>query len=65
MVNKCILVGRVGRPPEMNYTPQGTEVCKFSLATDESYTKKDGSKEKKTEWHNLVTWGNLDRKSFV
>ncbi len=59
MVNKAILIGRLGRDPEMRYTGGGTPVCNFSLATDESYTDKSGERQKKTEWHNLVAWGKL------
>ncbi len=59
MVNKAILVGRLGRDPEMRYTGGGTPVCNFSLATDESYTDKAGQRQKKTEWHNIVAWGKL------
>ncbi len=59
MVNKAILVGRLGRDPEMRYTGGGTPVCNFSLATDESYTDKSGERQKKTEWHNIVVWGKL------
>ena len=59
MVNKVILLGRVGQDPQMTYTPQGTEVCKFSVATSETYKDKAGAKQEKTEWHNIVAWGNL------
>ena len=55
-VNKVILVGRLGKDPEIRYTQGGTAVASFSIATDESY-KKDGEKVKKTEWHNIVVWG--------
>ncbi len=59
MVNKAILVGRLGRDPEVRYTTSGSPVCNFSLATDESYTDKSGERQKKTEWHNIVAWGKL------
>ena len=59
MVNKAILIGRLGRDPETRYTGCGTPVCNFSLATDESYTDKSGERENKTEWHNIVAWGKL------
>ena len=59
MVNKVILIGRLGRDPEMRHTGGGTPVCNFSLATDESYTDKAGQRQKKTEWHNIVAWGKL------
>ncbi len=58
-VNKVILVGRLGRDPEVKYTPQGTPVAKFSLATDEQWTDKSGEKQRRTEWHNLVAWNKL------
>ncbi len=58
-VNRVILVGRLGREPETRYTSEGTAVCNFSLATDESYKDKSGEKQKKTEWHKLVAWGKL------
>ncbi len=59
MVNKVMLIGRLGRDPDMRYTGGGTPVCNFSLATDESYTDKSGERQKKTEWHNIVAWGKL------
>ncbi len=59
MVNKVMLIGRLGRDPETRYTGGGTPVCNFSLATDESYTDKAGQRQKKTEWHNIIAWGKL------
>ena len=56
-LNKGILIGRLGRDPEMRYTPSGQPVANFSVATDESYTSKDGQKVEKTEWHRIVVWG--------
>ena len=56
-VNKVILVGRLGKDPDVKYTGSGKAVANFSIATDESYKNKDGEKVKKTEWHNLVVWG--------
>lgn len=56
-VNKVILVGNLGRDPELRYTQQGTAVANFSLATSESFTKKDGSRDERTEWHRIVVWG--------
>ena len=56
-VNKVILVGRLGRDPEMRYTPGGQPVCNVSLATDESYKDRNGERQKRTEWHRLVIWG--------
>jgi len=59
MINKVILVGRLGKDPEVRSTPSGTSVAKFSLATDERFTDKNGEKQERTEWHNVVAWGKL------
>lgn len=59
MVNMAVIVGRIGKDPEVRYTPSGAMVTSFSLATDESYKDKSGTKQKKTEWHNIVTFGKL------
>jgi len=59
MINKVILVGRLGKDPEIRSTPGGTSVAKFSLATDEKFTDKNGEKQERTEWHNIVAWGRL------
>ncbi|GAB1411099.1 single-stranded DNA-binding protein [Desulfovibrionales bacterium] len=56
-LNKVMLIGRLGRDPEMRYTASGQPVTNFSMATDESYTSKDGQKVEKTEWHRIVVWG--------
>ncbi len=58
-VNKVILVGNIGRDPELRHTKNGTAVTGFSLATSEKWTGKDGNKEEKTEWHRIVAWGKL------
>jgi single-strand DNA-binding protein len=58
-VNKVILIGRLGRDPEVKYTPSGAPVAKFSLATDESFKDKTGEKQERTEWHNIVAWNKL------
>jgi single-strand DNA-binding protein len=58
-VNKVILVGRLGKDPEMKSLPSGTIVTKFSIATDEKYTDRAGEKQERTEWHNIVAWGKL------
>jgi single-strand DNA-binding protein len=58
-VNKVILIGRLGKDPEMKYTPSGAPVCKFSLATDAVWKDKTGEQQQQTEWHNIVTWGKL------
>ena len=59
MINKVILVGRLGKDPEIRSTPNGTTVAKFSLATDEKFTDKSGEKQDRTEWHNIVAFGKL------
>ena len=58
MLNKQILIGNLGKDPELRYTPQGTAVCNFSVATVKTFTK-DGEKQEKTTWHNIVAWGPL------
>ena len=58
-VNKVILVGHLGRDPELRYTQSGQAVANFSLATTESYGKRDGGREERTEWHRIVAWGRL------
>jgi single-strand DNA-binding protein len=55
-VNKVILVGHLGKDPEVKYTPSGTPVAKFSLATNERYKDKDGNWQDRTEWHNITAW---------
>ncbi len=59
MVNKAILIGRLGKDPEVRYTPDGTMVTNFNLATDEQWKDKSGEKVQKTEWHRIVTFGKL------
>ena len=56
-VNKVILVGRLGRDPEVRYTSAGQAVANFSLATDETYRDRAGERQKRTEWHKIVVWG--------
>jgi single-strand DNA-binding protein len=58
-VNKVILLGNLGKDPEVKYTPQGTPVAKIALATNERYKDKDGQWQDRTEWHNLVLWQRL------
>lgn len=58
-INKVILVGNLGADPEIRYTPSGTAVANFRLATSETRTNKEGQKETKTEWHRIVTFGKL------
>ncbi len=59
MINKVILVGRLGKDPEIRSVPSGTTVAKFSIATDEKFTDKNGEKQERTEWHNIVAWSKL------
>lgn len=56
-VNKVILIGRLGRDPEVRYTPSGKAVANFSIATSEQWTNKEGTKTEQTEWHRIVAWG--------
>jgi single-strand DNA-binding protein len=56
-VNKAILIGNLGKDPELKYTPGGQAVANFSLATTEKWTGQDGQKNEKTTWHNIVAWG--------
>ena len=55
-VNKVILIGNLGKDPEVKYTPQGTPVAKFTLATNERFKDKDGNWQDRTEWHNITAW---------
>ncbi|MEJ2544267.1 MAG: single-stranded DNA-binding protein [Calditrichaceae bacterium] len=56
-VNKVILIGRLGKDPDMRYTPSGTAVANFSMATNSAFKDSDGNWQDKTEWHNIVTFG--------
>jgi single-strand DNA-binding protein len=58
-VNKVILVGNLGADPEIRYTPQGTAVANFRIATTERFNNKNGERESRTEWHRIVAWGRL------
>ncbi len=58
-VNKVILVGNLGKDPEVKFTPSGVPVAKFSLATNERYKDKGGEWQDRTEWHNIVAWQRL------
>ena len=57
--NKVILVGYLGKDPELRYTPSGAAVATFSLATSERFKGRDGQMQERTEWHNIVAWRNL------
>jgi single-strand DNA-binding protein len=59
MINKVILVGRLGKDPEIRSTPGGNTVAKFTVATDEKFTDRSGEKQERTEWHNIAAWGKL------
>ena len=59
MLNKIMLIGNLGRDPEMNYTPSGVAVTKFSLAVSRSYKTSTGEKRDETEWFNIVAWNKL------
>lgn len=56
-VNKVILVGNLGRDPELRYTQSGQAVATFSIATTDRWRDKDGANQEKTEWHRIVVWG--------
>ncbi|MDR1671956.1 MAG: single-stranded DNA-binding protein [Bacteroidales bacterium] len=59
MVNKVILLGRVGKDPEVRHLDNDLTVARFPLATDEWYRNKEGEKVTQTEWHNIVLWRQL------
>jgi single-strand DNA-binding protein len=56
-VNKAILIGRLGKDPELRYTSSGKAVANFTIATNERWTSQDGQKQESTTWHNIVAWG--------
>jgi single-strand DNA-binding protein len=58
-LNKVMIIGRLGRDPEMRYTPSGRPVTTFSVATSRSWNTSDGERRQETEWFNVVAWGNL------
>ena len=57
MVNKVILIGRLGRDPEVRNTPSGQPVTNFTVATNRVYNDRDGNRQEQTEWHQIVCWG--------
>ena len=57
MVNKVILIGNLGRDPEVRSTPSGQAVASFSLATNRRWRDRDGNRQEQTEWHDIVCWG--------
>lgn len=56
-VNKVILVGNLGKDPEVRFTQTGSAVANFSIATTEQWNDRDGKRQERTEWHNIVVWG--------
>lgn len=58
-LNKVMIIGQVGREPEMRYTPSGRPVTSFSVATSRSWTSAEGERREETEWFNVVAWGSL------
>ncbi|MCB5186023.1 single-stranded DNA-binding protein [Methylobacillus gramineus] len=58
-VNKVILVGNLGRDPEVRYMPNGEAVCNFSIATTDNWKDKNGQRQERTEWHNIVMYRKL------
>lgn len=58
-LNKVMLIGRLGKDPEIRFTPDGSPVANFSLATSELWTDKSGTRQERTEWHNIVAWSKL------
>ncbi len=58
-LNKVFLLGRLGNDPEVRYTTNGGAVANFNVATNESWTDKQGQKQERTEWHRVVVWGKL------
>jgi single-stranded DNA-binding protein len=58
-VNKAILIGRLGRDPEVRYMPNGEAVCNFSIATDETWKDQHGQKQERTEWHAITLYRRL------
>jgi len=58
-LNKVMIIGHLGRDPEMRYTPSGKPVTTFTVATSRTWNSTDGERHTETEWFNVVTWGNL------
>ncbi|HEY43723.1 MAG TPA: single-stranded DNA-binding protein [Anaerolineae bacterium] len=58
-LNKVMIIGHLGRDPEMRYTPSGRPVTTFSVATSRSWHSADGERHEETEWFNVVAWGSL------
>jgi single-strand DNA-binding protein len=58
-LNKVMIIGYLGRDPELRYTPSGRPVASFSVATSRTWTSAEGERREETEWFNVVAWGNL------
>src|SRR5512147_2407928 len=58
-LNKVMLIGNLGKDPELKYTPSGVAVATFSMATSEQWKDQDGNAQERTEWHNIVAWRKL------
>ena len=58
-VNKVILMGNLGKDPEVRFMPNGDAVCNFSIATTDNWKDKNGEKQERTEWHNIVMYRKL------
>ena len=58
-LNKVMIIGRLGRDPEMRYTPSGRPVTTFTVATSRTWNTSEGERRVETEWFNIVAWGNL------
>ncbi len=58
-LNKALIIGNLGRDPEMRYTQSGSAVTNFSVATNRRWAGRDGEQHEETEWHNIVAWGKL------
>lgn len=58
-INKVIMIGRLGADPEVRYTPAGSTVANFSVATNTAWKDKDGNKKEDTAWHRIVAWNKL------
>lgn len=58
-VNKAIIIGNLGRDPELKYMPSGDAVCNFTIATKDVWKDRDGNQQEKTEWHNIVAFRRL------
>jgi len=59
MLNKVILIGRLGKDPEVRYMPNGEAVCNFSVATSETWNDRNGQRVERTEWHNITMYRRL------